>query len=61
MAAKPCTECGGTSHTKEPGEYALLKLTQGKLELHVDHPGTTASVVQVTICDRCGLVTLHSQ
>lgn len=59
MSAKPCAECGGTSRTQESGEYALIKLTGGALQLHVDEPRTTASVVRVTICDSCGLVTLH--
>jgi hypothetical protein len=58
-ANKPCAECGKTDRTEEPGEYALLKLTQGRLQLHLDKPGTTASVVRVTTCNNCGLVTLH--
>ena len=56
---KPCPECGSTDREEEPGEFALLGVTQGQIQLHTDAPDTTVAVVRVTVCKGCGYVTLH--
>ena len=55
-----CPECGGTEHRHEPGEYALIGLTNGQIQLHLDKPVNTAVVVTVDVCANCGRVSLHN-
>jgi len=57
--AKPCPECGSTDRKKESGEYALIKLTQGRLQLHVDAPRTEAIIARATVCTACRYVALY--
>ena len=63
---EPCPECGGTDRTEEPGEYALIgltagriSLTAGRLRLRTDAPKPKAVVVRVTVCNGCRYVALH--
>jgi hypothetical protein len=59
MASKPCPECESTDRKQEPGEYALLGLTAGRLQLHTDAPKTTAVIVRATVCANCAYVALY--
>ena len=56
---KPCPECGSTERKQEPGEFALLGITGGRIQLHTDAPNTTVFAVRASVCGGCGLVTLH--
>jgi hypothetical protein len=54
-----CPECSSTDRKDEPGEFALLGLTGGKLQLDLDRPNNLMVVVKVTTCQSCGHVALH--
>jgi hypothetical protein len=56
---KACPACNSTEGKQEPGEYALLQLTQGKLTLDVSRPNNSAVVVRATTCGKCGFVALY--
>ncbi len=53
-----CPECGSTDRKQEPGEFALLQLTQGRLKIDLE-TANSAVVVRVTTCGNCGLVSLQ--
>ncbi len=40
---KPCPECGSTARRQEPGEFALIGITGGVIQLHTDAPNTTVA------------------
>ena len=56
---KACPACGKSEGRQEPGEYALLALTQGRLELNLDLANNTAVVVRAVVCNNCGYVALY--
>lgn len=56
---KPCPACGSTKGKQEPGEYALLQLTQGRLKIDLDSSDNTAVVVRAITCGECGYVALY--
>lgn len=56
---KTCPACGGTSSRQEPGEYALMALTQGRLELNLDVAQNAAVVVRAVVCNDCRHVALY--
>jgi hypothetical protein len=55
---KRCAECGGTNLQDEPGQYALLQLKNGNLEIDARSPAmkTMALVVQARICADCNRI-----
>jgi hypothetical protein len=55
----PCPECKGNMRREEQGEYAMIKLTDGRIQLHTDAPNTVAFVVRPEVCMDCGYVTLY--
>jgi hypothetical protein len=55
----PCPECGSTDRKEEPGEYALIKLTEGRLKLHTEAPRTEAIIARATVCADCSHVALY--
>lgn len=59
MASKPCPECEGTQRKQEPGEYALLGLKAGRLQIDPNTSNHTAVVVRATVCQGCGYVALY--
>jgi hypothetical protein len=56
---KPCPECGSTDRKEESGEYALIKLSQGRLQLHTEAPRTEAIIARATVCANCSYVALY--
>jgi predicted nucleic-acid-binding Zn-ribbon protein len=56
----PCPECGGNARQEESGEYAMVQVTDGRIQLHTDAPNTVAFVVRAEACMDCGYVTLYS-
>jgi RNA polymerase subunit RPABC4/transcription elongation factor Spt4 len=54
----PCPKCASTDLKQESGEYALIALTAGRLQLDLKS-GTSAVVVRVTVCRNCSNVTLE--
>jgi hypothetical protein len=53
---KACPECGSTDRRDEQGEFALVQLTSGRMQLHIDRPNTQALVVRALTCGDCGHV-----
>jgi hypothetical protein len=56
----PCPECEGNARQEEPGEYAMVQITDGRIQLHTDTPDTTVFVVRAQVCMDCGYVTLYA-
>ena len=54
-----CPECKGNARQEEPGEYALINITDGRIQLHTDAPETKVFAVRATVCQNCRYVTLH--
>ena len=57
---KNCPACDSkASARQEPGEYAVLALTQGRLQIHLDAAENMAVVVRAHVCNNCGYVSLY--
>jgi hypothetical protein len=54
-----CPECGETARKREHGEFALIGITDGRIQLHTDKPETPVLAVRAEICVGCSRVTLY--